>query len=326
MPYPKGKPKKDLTGQKFGRLSVIRQTDMRKHSQIAWECLCDCGNTTFVRSSALTTGNSTSCGCYTKERQFEAVALPCGEAEFNRIIRVYKRNAKKSGRKFALSKDQMRTLTKALCYYCGAEPFAVSSDKLSYGDYVYNGIDRVDSSGDYSIDNIVTCCKHCNVAKHDMTQAEFAQWLVSAFSYWGESPQFGATRIYKGGDLSEEQQQLMGKSYRVYKSGAKRFGRPFVLSKEEFYHITQMPCYYCGSEPSNVSMEHRTQARGYRENQIITYVYNGLDRIDATKGYTLDNIVPACKHCNVAKRAMSQQEFAGWLAQAYNYWAKDFIP
>ena len=58
---------KDLSGQQFGRLSVIRPTDARKNGEVLWECLCDCGNTVRVVGSALKRGGSRSCGCLRKE-------------------------------------------------------------------------------------------------------------------------------------------------------------------------------------------------------------------------------------------------------------------
>lgn len=59
----------NLVGQKFGRLTAIRPTDERENitGSVIWECHCDCGNTTFVSSTALTSGNTTSCGCYKKD-------------------------------------------------------------------------------------------------------------------------------------------------------------------------------------------------------------------------------------------------------------------
>lgn len=58
--------KKDLTGQKFGRLTVIKETDQRKsYGGIIWECQCDCGNFCYITTNSLTTGNTSSCGCIT---------------------------------------------------------------------------------------------------------------------------------------------------------------------------------------------------------------------------------------------------------------------
>jgi hypothetical protein len=53
---------KDLTGMRFGNLTVIKEAPT--NSQTKWECLCDCGNTTVVFANNLLKGNhTTSCGC-----------------------------------------------------------------------------------------------------------------------------------------------------------------------------------------------------------------------------------------------------------------------
>lgn len=61
---------KDLTGQKFGRLTVIglNDTDTRK---TYWICQCDCGNIKTVRSDSLQSGAVRSCGCMKKEQDKE---------------------------------------------------------------------------------------------------------------------------------------------------------------------------------------------------------------------------------------------------------------
>ena len=54
---------KDLTGQRFGKLTVIKPTDERRNGYVMWECQCDCGNTTYVRASDLRANHIQSCGC-----------------------------------------------------------------------------------------------------------------------------------------------------------------------------------------------------------------------------------------------------------------------
>jgi hypothetical protein len=58
----------DLTGQRFGRLLVIRFAGLSKQEQSRWECLCDCGKTTIVGIGALRGGYIQSCGCLRLER------------------------------------------------------------------------------------------------------------------------------------------------------------------------------------------------------------------------------------------------------------------
>lgn len=63
----------DLTGMKFGRLTVIERAGKTKQGNALWKCKCDCGNETIVRSTTLRNGESKSCGClraeYWKERK-----------------------------------------------------------------------------------------------------------------------------------------------------------------------------------------------------------------------------------------------------------------
>lgn len=59
----------DLTGKKFGKLTVIRKTSKDKYNHMSWLCLCDCGNTDIVLGGNLRGGYIKSCGCSTKEFQ-----------------------------------------------------------------------------------------------------------------------------------------------------------------------------------------------------------------------------------------------------------------
>ena len=57
---------KDLTGQRFGRLTVIEKSD-KKGDNVFWICRCDCGNIKTINGSSLRSGRTKSCGCYSKE-------------------------------------------------------------------------------------------------------------------------------------------------------------------------------------------------------------------------------------------------------------------
>lgn len=56
--------KKDLSGKKFGYLTVLKETKERQYGgKVIWECQCDCGNIVYLNTGRLTSGNDTSCGC-----------------------------------------------------------------------------------------------------------------------------------------------------------------------------------------------------------------------------------------------------------------------
>lgn len=65
----------DLTGMKFGRLTVIEQSadyiSPKNRHEIRWLCKCDCNNKVIVRSSALKSGDTHSCGCLANEHRIK---------------------------------------------------------------------------------------------------------------------------------------------------------------------------------------------------------------------------------------------------------------
>lgn len=77
----------DLTGQRFGRLTVIglKETDTRK---TYWVCQCDCGNVKEARSDSLLAGSIRSCGCMKREQDKKNLVNPsmikAAEAGFKR--------------------------------------------------------------------------------------------------------------------------------------------------------------------------------------------------------------------------------------------------
>ena len=59
----RGRRVKDLTGQRFGRLTALERLDEKSGSCYLWRCRCDCGSEIKVKVNALLSGNTTSCGC-----------------------------------------------------------------------------------------------------------------------------------------------------------------------------------------------------------------------------------------------------------------------
>ena len=60
--------KLDIANKRFGKLTVLEMCDYRdKHRKTLWKCRCDCGKELVVNGSALTSGNTKSCGCVHKE-------------------------------------------------------------------------------------------------------------------------------------------------------------------------------------------------------------------------------------------------------------------
>ena len=169
-----------LAGKRFGRWLVLDEYVTKKKrlgTRIDWKCKCDCGTEAYIEAGTLKNGRSSGCRkCRTVRRR-----LPYGEMSKRQLYRHYKRNSHSGNRHydFTLTLEQFSILTKQDCYYCGQPPsMEVGKDKYAkYGVYIYNGIDRVDNTRGYSIDNCVACCKQCNWAKRELPQQEFIDWI-----------------------------------------------------------------------------------------------------------------------------------------------------
>jgi hypothetical protein len=159
---------RDLTGLRFHRLVVLRQSEERKSNRVTFLCLCDCGTEILVAGNALVEGITQSCGCYRRDRS----AQPHGVAAFNNVYGEYRRGAQGRGFTFDLTEDTFRSLTQQPCHYCGGLPSTVSK-KSPRGDFIYNGIDRVDNTQGYTLANCLPCCQRCNVAKGTLTYNDF---------------------------------------------------------------------------------------------------------------------------------------------------------
>ncbi len=86
---------KDLTGQRFGRLTVIsisRKVQSGKRERYYWKCRCECGNYHETRSDSLTSGNVQSCGCLHREQAIKNVSLHHSHKKSaSRIYRIWQK-------------------------------------------------------------------------------------------------------------------------------------------------------------------------------------------------------------------------------------------
>lgn len=81
-----------LVGQRFGHLTVIKDTGKRLHRSIIWECLCDCGNTHNVTSNNLNGGHVHSCG--KAECQYHKFYKDLTGKTFGKLTALYPTSAK----------------------------------------------------------------------------------------------------------------------------------------------------------------------------------------------------------------------------------------
>ena len=137
----------DLTGQKFGRLTVIKRVENSKHGHIMYLCQCECGKQKNIIASSLLSGHTKSCGCLNKE-----VITKHGLIH-HRIRSIYK----------GMKERCYNSHCKKFKYY-GGKRIKICDEWLNdlknfYNWAMINGyqdnltIDRIDSNGNYEPNN-----------------------------------------------------------------------------------------------------------------------------------------------------------------------------
>lgn len=171
------------SGYRSGKLSVIRESHRDKHGHVYYLCRCACGKQKPILRGHLITHSIKSCGClwrkslktHAKKRRKNK-----GQSSARGLFTRYRRNAFYRGYSFELTEEQFVALTSAACAYCGQPASKLFHTKGSYGAYRCNGIDRINNSLGYTIQNSQPCCKQCNRAKGSLNHADFVNWLQCA--------------------------------------------------------------------------------------------------------------------------------------------------
>lgn len=118
-----------------------------------------------------------------------------GEAAFNKTLRSYQQNAQTRGHSWEVTGEEFNRLAAMDCHYCGTPPSMITKGSLRGGDYVYNGLDRIDNSLGYTLGNVLTCCKICNHAKVDMPYDDFLAWIAQLVEYHFFHPEVMPSRL-----------------------------------------------------------------------------------------------------------------------------------
>ena len=137
---------KDLTGLRFGKLTVLKKSENRaKDGNPLWVCRCDCGNTVDVRQSNLQSGTTTSCGCRrSPQKNLHYTEGTC--LEMLRTDTMYKTNTSGVRGVYYSSKRHKwiaQIMFKKKCYYLGgydslddAAKVRAAAEEKVFGDFV----------------------------------------------------------------------------------------------------------------------------------------------------------------------------------------------
>lgn len=138
-----------------------------------------CG-TIFSRRSSIIKENLNTVQCSKCRRS--RFGKPLNVIEY-KLYCYYRSGAKARGIEWDLSEEEVKSLIKADCYYCGEPPS--KSQSVSYKDdfELVNGIDRVDSDKPYTINNCVPCCPTCNLMKNILSKDYFLDKVSKIYNH-----------------------------------------------------------------------------------------------------------------------------------------------
>jgi len=181
----------------------------------------------------------------------------------DRYYIIYKKSSFLKNLTFELSQEEFNEIVTKNCYYCG-----IIQNKG------FNGIDKKNCNIGYVIDNCVSCCEMCNIMKGCLDSNVFIKRMEHILT----------NHEYIEGEVNYK---LFGEyycmSYSKYKLRAiNKLKMDFELTIEEYDNIINDICYICGKE-NNINHQ------------------NGIDRIDNSIGYIIDNVETCCGECNFMK-------------------------
>lgn len=160
-------------GERFGKLEIQEWDSKRKE----YLCKCDCGNFTYARSWSLKNGRHKACKCGMKNERFQ-IRLPDNLALKNSLYRNYKNRANKKRLSFSIEFNKFCEIIQKNCFYCGVEPQQKGLKReIRNRNFKYNGLDRIDNSLGYTLENCVPCCEQCNNSKKTLQMEEWMLWI-----------------------------------------------------------------------------------------------------------------------------------------------------
>ena len=178
----------DLTGQRFGRLTVLRRYEKNSsQGKPLWLCECDCGNETVAAGYSLKSGNTKSCGCYKTEHPGHTKHSGCG----TRLYRIYKNikqrcyNAKSPiyryyGARGIVMCDEWENSFEAFRDWAYSNGYRDTDKRSEYT------IDRIDVTGNYCPDNCRWVSQKVQTRNTQRTRYATCNGVTKSIGEWAE--------------------------------------------------------------------------------------------------------------------------------------------
>ncbi len=180
------------TGDKFNLLTAVEFLGIRS-SHTVWRWLCDCGKMKDIRTTAVWRGLTKSCNCLKSIRvknEYNSGSNPLRLYNNKRsrgkhsLFREFIAKTKHLKKQHNLTEVDFLRLIESPCFYCGLVKDQIYNrrDKEKTFIFYHVGIDRIDSSKDYLLDNCIPCCRTCNTMKMDVPPSEWLSRIKSIYT------------------------------------------------------------------------------------------------------------------------------------------------
>ena len=304
----------DLTGQKFGKLTVIKKDEDyisplgRKLKR--WICKCDCGNSISVIGNELKKNKAKQCKkCRCKAKQIN------GYISSNYFCNL-KRNAKirdiyfdpKIDRKYLwelfLKQNKKCALSNLPIH------FSERSRRREPGDETTSSLDRIDNSKGYIKNNIQWVHKHINQMKWDLNQKDFFKICKSIYEYNKKNPQQNYYPISQKiinfyifliGKIQLEKITNTITWQNIRRKRKKNIEVSPLITKEYLWILYLLQNKKCALSGQNIYLA--ASRKDKKENTA------SVDRIDSSKGYIPENVQWVHKKINKMKYNYPQDHF-----------------
>lgn len=188
----------DFIGKKFGKVEIIsfshsEKRDKSNREYYFYNYKCDCGSIGVTGKHTILSAKSYSCkqcrginlgirNKVTSVKYDDPIEAKCAIVYSN-----YKSRAKLKGWEILLNFEQFKDFVTKNCHYCGIEPIMCRSDRAKSRKGIsriyFNGIDRLDSLKGYTVENSVSCCEDCNLAKRNLSKEQFLELIKRIYEY-----------------------------------------------------------------------------------------------------------------------------------------------
>lgn len=217
-------------GKIFANLKVLNKYEYRKNRLYLF-CECSkCNNTKYISSLSLL--KNKSCGCSGSNR------IEKNRSAFNRVMDIYLNNARSRNLNFSLTEEECRQLFAGNCHYCNAGPSKVKKSSGN-GEFIYNGIDRVNNLLGYSKNNCVSCCFLCNVMKLNLEYETFVSQIIKIYNNLKTSSNM------KAGELVEKLQIANQKLFQLCDRKDDAAKNPDKYTKEDLISMATKDIELC---------------------------------------------------------------------------------